>query len=239
MTEKTARRAGFKIYYRNRGSFSPSRGQLDVDAMANGGHAGMPRDPVENIYYGFIREMHEGEYLQQVHQFKLVEKADTGFTVEIDILGEVHRFQSAVNPAQKQFVDVATLTVKGGKVTITPVMQSSTQSRKLWGLDTQQWQRVSAILKSPNHWEGEKGVGNQHYFFMLQSCVNDGNARGFYNEFLRDELTPHRKVLEIVGSKTRTEETVDQLSGVGFSNARQEVVVRVTGRTQRTLKVTI
>ena len=82
-------------------------------------------------------------------------------------------------------------------------------------------------------------MGNQHYFFMLQGCVNDGNTRGFYNEFLRDELTPHRKVLEMIGSKNRTEETVDQLSGVGFSNARQEVVVRVTGRTQRTLKVII
>lgn len=239
MTEKPARGAKFKIYYANRGRFSPSRGQLDVDAMANGGRVGMPRDPVENIYYGFIKEMREGEYLLQVHQFKLVEKADTGFTVEIDIQGEVHRFQSAVNPPHGKFFDVATLTVKGGKVMVKPVMQSSSQSRKLWGLDTQQWQRVSAIMKSPNHWEGEKGVGNQHYFFMLQSCVNDGNARGFYNEFLRDELTPHRKVLEIVGSKTRTEETVDQLSGVGFSNARQEVIVRVTGRTQRTLKVTI
>ena len=82
-------------------------------------------------------------------------------------------------------------------------------------------------------------MGNRHTFFMLQNCVNENNARGFYNEFLRDELTPHRKVLEMVGSKTRTEETVDQLSGVGFSSARQEVIVRVTGRTQRTLKVSI
>ena len=88
--------------------------------MANGGRAGMPRDPVENIYYGFIKGMHEGEYLLQVHQFKLVEKADTGFTVEIDIQGEVHRFQSAVNPPHGKFVDVATLTVKGGKVMVTP-----------------------------------------------------------------------------------------------------------------------
>jgi hypothetical protein len=88
MTEKPAKCAGFKISYKTRGRFSPSKGQLDVDAMAGGGRAGMPRDPVENIYYGSIKEMHEGEYLLQVHQYKLVEKADTGFTVEIDIQGK-------------------------------------------------------------------------------------------------------------------------------------------------------
>ena len=60
------------------------------------------------------------------------------------------------------------------------------------------------------------------------------------NEFLRDELNPHRKVLEIVGSKSRTEETVNQLSGIGFSSSgRQQVIVRVTGRTQRVLKITL
>ncbi len=232
--------SAYKITYQNRGKLSPSRGQLDVDAMAGGGRAGMPRDPVENIFYGSVGTMREGDYLLQVHQYRLVEKLDTGFTVEIDILGEVHRFQSATNPPQGQLVGVAKLTVRGGKVSITPLMQSTVQSRKLWGLDTQNWQRVAAILKSPNHWEGEKGIGNLHYFILLEGCVNDGNARGFYNEFLRDELSPHRKVLELVGSKSRTEETINQLSGIGFSSTgQQQVIVRVTGRTQRVLKVTI
>ena len=143
MTEKPAKGEPYKIFYRNKGRFSPSKGKLDVDAMAGGGRAGMPRDPVENIFYGVINEMTSGEYLLQVHQFKLVEKADTGFTIEIDILGEVHSFQSAASPAQSKFVDVATLTVKNGKVSVSPIMAASSQSRKLWGLDTQQWQRVS------------------------------------------------------------------------------------------------
>lgn len=240
MTESTGRGGAYKIYYQNRRNPSPSRGRLDVDAMAGGGRAPMSRDPVENIFYGSVGAMREGEYLLQVHQYRLVEKLDTGFTVEIDILGEVHRFQSATNPPQGQLVDVARLKVRSGNVSITPLMQSTVASRTLWGLQTQTWQRVAALLKSPNHWEGEQGIGNLHYLFLLEGCVNDGNARGFYNEFLRDELTPHRKVLELVGSKSRTEETVNQLSGVGFSSSgRQQVIVRVTGRTQRVLKVTI
>ncbi|MBB6053540.1 hypothetical protein [Armatimonas rosea] len=240
MTESTGRGGSYKIFYQNRRSLSPSRGRLDVDAMASGGRAPMPRDPVENIFYGSVGTMRDGEYLLQVHQYRLMEKVDTGFTVEIDLLGEVHRFQSATNPPQGQLVDIARLKVRAGKISITPLMQSTAQSRKLWGLETQNWQRVAALLKSPNHWEGEAGIGNLHYFFLLDGCINDGNARGFYNEFLRDELNPHRKVLELVGSKSRTAETVNQLSGVGFSNnGRQQVIVRVTGRTQRVLKVSI
>jgi hypothetical protein len=235
MEESTAQ-SRHRIYYGNRASASPNKGRLDVDANA----ASKIKDPVENIFYGSIRDMRDGEYLLRVNQYHMMEKADTGFTVEIDILGEVQRFESSTNPPNKQFVDVARLIVKNGQVSVTPIMNSSFQSRKLWGLDTQKWQRVAAIMKSPNHWDGEKGVGNRHFFFLLDGCVDDGNARGFYNEFLRDELTPHRKVLEMVGSKNRTQETPHQLSGIGFSESgRHEVVVRVTGKTQRVLKVAI
>ncbi len=38
---------------------------------------------------------------------------------------------------------------------------------------------------------------------MLDGCLNDGSARGFYNEFLKSELDPHRKVFEMVGAKIR------------------------------------
>jgi hypothetical protein len=92
------------------------------------------------------------------------------------------------------------------------------------------------MLLSPNHW-GERGTGNKHYFFMLDGCVNDGQARGFFNEFLRPELDKHRKVIEIVGSKMKTAETANQLSGLGFSDTkRAEVLVRVKGNFSRVLK---
>jgi hypothetical protein len=92
-------------------------------------------------------------------------------------------------------------------------------------------------MLSPNYWDDFK-VGNKHYFFMLEGCRNDGGARGFYNEFLRSDLDQHRKVFEIVGSKVRTEEERDQLSGLGFSSTQKNhITVRVTGSITRVLRV--
>ena len=51
----------------------------------------------------------------------------------------------------------------------------------------------------------------------MESCINEGKARGFFNEFLKPELTEHRKVIEMVGSKMLTIESDHQLSGLGRS----------------------
>ncbi len=73
---------------------------------------------------------------------------------------------------------------------------------------------------------------------MLDKCMNEDQARGFYNEFLHNDLQPYRKVLEMVGSKIKTEKSADQLSGLGFSSTkRSEVIVKVTGAITRQLKV--
>ena len=78
----------------------------------------------------------------------------------------------------------------------------------------------------------------KHVFFMLDACKTNEDARGFYNEFLKDELTPHRKVFEILSSRTKANPTVNQLSGLGFNTTtRNDVVVRVKGKTHRTFKV--
>jgi hypothetical protein len=93
------------------------------------------------------------------------------------------------------------------------------------------------MMLSPNFWNGH-GVGNKHYFFMLDGCLNDGQARGFYNEFLRAELDKHRKVIELVGSKMKAESSADQISGLGFSSTqRNELLVKVKGSFNRTVKV--
>jgi hypothetical protein len=94
------------------------------------------------------------------------------------------------------------------------------------------------MMMSPNFWD-DKTVGNKHYFFMLDGCLNDGKARGFFNEFFKEELTPHRKVLEMVGSKMRTDESDRQLSGLGFSSTqRNSVLCRVKGSFNRVVKIT-
>jgi hypothetical protein len=61
--------------------------------------------------------------------------------------------------------------------------------------------------------------------------------RGYYNEFLVDELREHRKTFELVASKTMCDVSDEQLSGVGFVKAReQSVFVRVDGK--KVFKVT-
>ena len=75
---------------------------------------------------------------------------------------------------------------------------------------------------------------------MLDGCRNPEVARGFYNEFLSSDLDKHRKVLEMVGAKMRTDEQEHQLSGLGFSSTKKDsVLVRVGSKnTSRVVRVT-
>lgn len=210
-------------------------GQLDVDMNAG---AGITREPVENIFYGTRNRMAEGAYHLYVHQYCRREGVGPGFEVEIDWLGDVTRY--AYDKVVSGNITVARFRYSHARgIEITESLPASTASKKLWGVSTQDFHRVNLMLLSPNHW-GERGVGNKHYFFMLDGCVSDGQARGFFNEFLRPELDKHRKVIEIVGSKMKTAETANQLSGLGFSDTkREEVLVRVKGSFSRILKVAI
>jgi hypothetical protein len=73
---------------------------------------------------------------------------------------------------------------------------------------------------------------------MLEDCKQEGKARGFYNEFLRGELDKHRKVFEVLGSKLKTPESDQQLSGVGFSSTQNNsILCKVSGSFNRTIKI--
>ena len=97
---------------------------------------------------------------------------------------------------------------------------------------------VKAVMLSPNYWDEQKGVGNSHWFFMLQGCANEDVARGFYNEFLNNDLLAHRKVLELIGSKVTTAPSEQQLSGIGFSSTqRASLLCRVTGAFTRVVRI--
>ena len=95
------------------------------------------------------------------------------------------------------------------------------------------------IMNSPNHWDGEE-TGNKHRFFVLENCIQEGKARGFFNEFLKEEMREHRKVFEVLGSKLKAEESDNQLSGIGFSTTtRNQLLCKVTGSFARTIKINL
>ncbi len=93
---------------------------------------------------------------------------------------------------------------------------------------------------SPKLWD-ENGVGNKHVFFMIKEAENqDPLVRGFFNEFLKQELTPHKRVFEAMAGKMNVESQPfdKQLSGIGFSTTqRNNLIVRVKGRFDRMIKV--
>ena len=228
--------SGHEVYFGNRSYKSPSGGRLDVDM--NAGY-GQTKEPVENIFYDNAKHMRDGKYKLFVENFSKRDTDCPGFDVEIDIKGVVYSFSKPNNGSNKQKMPVATLIVKNGVVTVEGNLESKKSSKTVWGVKTNEFVNVNAAMLSPNYWD-EKGVGNKHYFFMLEGCQNEGVARGFYNEFLRPDLDKHRKVMEMVGSKMKTEQSASQLSGVGFSSTKKDsFVVRVTGATTRVLKVVI
>lgn len=227
---------GYEIFYINRRQRSSCGGVLDVDAN---GADGLKENPVENIFYANRSTMREGIYRLYVNQFCVRDAAkDVGFEAEIDYLGGVTRFSYQKAQRDRENVAIATFRyTHAGGIEFVESLPSTQSSKTVWGIKTQDFQRVNVVCLSPNYW-GDRGVGNRHYFFMLDGCSNDGTARGFYNEFLHESLTPHRKVIEMVGAKMRTDESAEQLSGLGFSSTqRNDVLVRVKGSFTRTVKV--
>jgi hypothetical protein len=107
-------------------------------------------------------------------------------------------------------------------------------SREHWGIKTLDTARVNSIILSPNYWNeasGTSGVGNKHWFFILDGCIKPLPVRVIYNEFLRSDLEKHRKVFEVLGDKTKCPVAQEQMSGVGFSSTlRAKATVLANGR---------
>ena len=223
------------IFFRNVRRLSQNGGMLDVDAN---GFDGMKARPVENIFYTSISTMRNGDYRLAVNNYS--RRSDgVGFEVEIDLLGQLHHFAYDKSVQRGQTVDVATLRKAKAGIEVIPHLPSAQSSKVLWNVTTQTFVPVNLVLLSPNHWEDTgSGIGNKHYFFMLDGCRNDGSARGFFNEFLKPELDQHRKVIEHVGVRMRTEIADRQLSGIGFSSTqRNKITCRVTGSFTRVVNI--
>lgn len=202
--------------------YADKMGVLDVDMNAGGIDS---REPVEN--QSFTGRLKDGDYRFYVNQFSLRENKDFGFNAEVEYAGRLEQFSYAPKVAGN--IDICYLMVRGGEVMEMKKgehMVGGSVSQDKWGIKTETLVPVNVLLNSPNHWNGYES-GAKHWFFILKDCLNPEPVRGIYNEFLRGDLDKHRKVFEVLGSKTKCQPTADQLSGVGFTSARSDEVIVV------------
>ena len=213
----------------------PSGGIQDVDYVdvAPEGYI-----PVENITFPSIDKLPEGIYTFKIHNWHLRKPTSGGFKAEIAFGGQVYNFVRREPLDNKEWVTLAKIELKNGEFKILEMMDNDATPINIWNISTNQFVPVPVIMHSPNYWDGQTGIGNKHYFFMLKDCVNSESPNSFYNEFLKEDLLKHKRVFEALGGKTAVKDSNDQLSGVGFSSTkRNEVLVKVTGKTQRVLKI--
>lgn len=214
---------------------SPESGQLDVDMNA---HNGTTREGVENITWDDEKKMLEGEYIVRVNQYAKREAKDYGFIVEIECNGELFTFENKQSLNTEEWATVCRFNYsKKEGIKFPEGVTSAVISKEKWGINTNRFQKVSMIMNSPNYWDGQ--IGNKHTIFVIEGAKNDETPRGFYNEFLNEDLSKVRKVFEVLGAKLKVEPSDRQITGLGFSSTqRNHIICRVDGKFKRTLKVT-
>ena len=229
---------GNEIYFGNCRKPSVSRcgGQLDVDITRP--MVQMPGRPsVENITWSDMSRMKTGVYKFFVHQY--AGRGSKGFKAEVEFNGEIYAFE--YNKPVIGNVQVAEVTLdKNGNFSIKEKLSgsSSVSSREIWSVNTNQFVPVSVISYSPNYFDEQDGIGHRHLFFFLNGCKNPEEPNGWYNEYLKNELEKHKRVFEALGAKCHVKDVDDQLSGIGFSmTKRADLVVKVKGATERTMKI--
>ena len=203
-------------------------GQLDVD-MIRPHSVG-----VENIYWNDMSKLINGKYRFYVRNYD--SGNTTGVKAEIAVNGNVYTYQ--INENFKGSRDIAYITIKNGNIEsiehCAPVIDAV--GEKVYNLTTGQFHQVNLVCLSPNYWKDN--VGNKHYFFFLEGCKSPEKLRGFHNEFLNSDLTPHRKVLDVLAHTMQVESTDEQLSGLGFnSTIPDELIVRYQGKQKGIIKI--
>lgn len=223
---------GGHIYYGHKMSVM-SKGWLDVDVRYPNGKVA-----VENIAWPDRRFMRPGTYKLYVNQYQ-DRGSNDGFKAEVEFDGQIYSFEYNKPVRYKENVLVAEVTLSwDGKFSIKELLPSNLSSKDIWGVKSNQFVPVSVMMYSPNYWDEQDGIGHRHYFFMLKDCVNPETVNGFYNEFLKNELSEHKRVFAALGSKMSVQAMDDQLSGLGFSaTKRDELIVKIKSNTERVLKI--
>lgn len=195
---------------------------LDVDITSPNGTA------VENIIHN-SNSIKPGTYRYSVHNYSS-RGATSGFKAELEIDGNVFEYTYPKPLGQSEYIQVVTVNVDfNGKVSFNHHLTNEQSSKSIYNISTNQFTKVNSIMLSPNHWCGTLPTGNKHFMFILDGCQTKDTVRGFYNEFLSNDLTPHRKVFEVLASKMQVQPDTEQLAGIGFSStAPNDLVVKLT-----------
>lgn len=193
--------------------------------------------PIENISFPSLKGMPEGTYILKIHNWSLRGITKGGFKAEVEFGNQLFQYEYNKPLKNKEWITVAEVTLTNGEFTIKHCLDTNTTPKQVWNVQTNTWLKVNMLLNSPNHWDGNS-TGNKHWFFILDKCKNPDSVRGFYNEFLRDDLTEHRKVFELLSAKFKAESSDNQLSGVGFSSTLDNTLLcKVGGAFERVIKI--
>ena len=159
--------------------------------------------------------MMEGTYSFNVHMFAKRAVMDN-FKCEIEFDGKIYSYEYRKDMAFNETVIVAKVTLKDGEFSIEHMLPQTEDSSTMWGIKTNTFVPVKAIIKSPNFWNGNM-YGLKHIFIFLDGCVNDEKPRPWYNEYLCKELHDEKRVMDVMATKVNIEPTDNQLSGIGIS----------------------
>lgn len=212
---------GNEIYFGNKGRIHSSSGMLDVDIINPVRNV----VAVENIVWSNDRRMKPGKYVLFVHNYSH-RGGTSGFDAEVEFGGQIYEFSYHKDLKANDKVVVAEVILdERGNMSLGKSLPSSTSTKTIWSLKTNQFVPASVVMYSPNYWDEQDGIGNRHYFFILSGCKNESQPNGFYNEYLKEDMMRHKKVFEALGSKMKVENSDIQLSGLGFSTTKQDYII--------------
>lgn len=208
--------------------YTTMSGQLDVDNMNPGDKLG-----VENITWYDKSKMQNGTYKLWIHNYS--DRGNQGFRAEIEIEGYTYEYEYHDEIRHKGSVNVADVTLSNGKFTV--VHHLPVTYTDMYGIRCGDYHKVNMICFSPNHW-GENHYGNKHYFFTIENCKTENTLKSFHTSQLNQELTKHKKTMDVIGDIKQIEPSENQLAGLGFnSTANETVKLRVTSSFTRTIEV--
>lgn len=210
----------YKIYFGNRNEFG---GTLDVDANA----WSIMSEPVENIFWHNMHDLKDGKYVVIVNNYQKRTNESQGFKLQFATTEEIVTFTHPHNDVKhKEFL---TFEKSNGSVKLININKELVSQGK--SISSDKFIEIKHVLMSPNTWNKE--IGNKHFILLTEDIEVNEPVRGFFNEQLNSQLTPHRKVTEILGSKLKIQpvefESNDVAKGYGFSETMDtNLILRLT-----------